>query len=97
MTGMLPKSTWEVWVSNCSVSSDGQASGMFPKWVSCGVIGHILPSVKQVHILLQSGSYQHIILEWSSACYNFVSDFVDECSTLSYIFSTWKKLLGVEK
>lgn len=51
--------------------------------LSCGVVGHILPSVKQVHILLQSGSHQHIILEVSPACYNFVSDFVDESSKLS--------------
>lgn len=80
---MLSKSTWELWVCNCLVSSDPQASGLFPKWVRCGVVGHILLSVKQVHILLQSGSYQHIILEGSSACYNFVSDFVDESSKLS--------------
>lgn len=90
--GMLSKSTWELQVCNCLVSRDPQTSGIFPKWVSCGVVGHILPSVKQVHILLQSGSYQHISLEGSSACY----DLVDECSTLSYTFSTWKNLLGVE-
>lgn len=68
MMGMLSKSTWELWVCNCLVSSDVQGNGIFPKWVSCGVGGHILPSVKQVHTLLQSGSYQHIILEGSSAC-----------------------------